>query len=648
MSFSPYVFDEFFSSGLEESVSPFLTQKSRLWSKALSLKRSLTAAFFLILSFILSFYVPALSDFFLLFVYFFAGTPALLATWDDLKNLEINIDVLMTLAAFLSFLIGSQLEGGLLLVLFALSGAMEDHVCKKASGSLMRLNRLSPTTAYVLEGNEMVEKALRDIPIGASVLVQAGETVPLDGKVIAGSSLVNLSHLTGESAPISKKEGDEIQAGSRNLDGSLTIQVTRTSAQSTLSRLINLIERAQAAKPRLQYLLDRFGKYYAMTIIILFFVFATTLPLFFSISFLGIEGSIYRALTFLIAASPCALIIATPTAYLSAINACARKGIVLKGGMALDALASCQTIAFDKTGTLTTGKLTCESIHPLNETTWSTKEALGIAASLERHATHPLAQAICLMANQSQALSFPVDDFHSFPGYGLQGMIKHANKKLPVFIGNQAFIEQKFKYSFDLKENQEKTVTFLLIEKSLFAFYFTDTLRNKIVETVRQLKKNKRIVMLTGDRQGNADQMGRAVGIDAVYANLRPEDKLRLICDLSAKAPLAMVGDGLNDAPSLARASVGICLGKIGSKTAIDAADIVFLQDDLSLLSWLEKKARQTTRIVRENLSLALGVIVLASLPALLGYLPLYLAVLLHEGGTVLVGLNSLRLLKTS
>ncbi|MCB1085383.1 MAG: cation-translocating P-type ATPase, partial [Chlamydiia bacterium] len=275
---SPYIFDEFFTSGLEESISPFLKKSSRKWAHNLSLKSSLLAGFFLLTAFISSFYILDLSHICLLLVYFLAGTPALLNTIEDIKNLEINIDVLMTLAAFLSFLIGSQMEGGLLLVLFAFSGAMEESVSKKAKGALINLNHLSPTVGVVIgEGGTLFQKSVREIAVGTSLLVRAGEIVPLDGIVSEGSSFVNLVHLTGESVPVSKTKGDEVQAGSRNLDGTLTINVTKTSAESTLSKIIKLIHEAQGMKPKLQRFLDKFGKQYAITNLSHFFLFALTL-----------------------------------------------------------------------------------------------------------------------------------------------------------------------------------------------------------------------------------------------------------------------------------------------------------------------------------------------------------------------------------
>lgn len=639
----PYIFDEFFTSGLEESISPFLEKKSRRWAKNLSLKSSLTAGFFLLCAFITSFHLVDLSHFFLLLVYFLAGTPALLHTIEDIKNLEINIDVLMTLAAFLSFMIGSQMEGGLLLVLFAFSGAMEESVSKKARGALINLNHLSPTVGMVIdETGRLFQKSAREISVGARLLVRAGEVVPLDGIVVEGSSFVNLVHLTGESVPVSKKKEDEVQAGSRNLDGTLTIQVTKTSAESTLSKIIRLIHEAQSAKPKLQRFLDKFSRRYAITIISLFFLFALTLPWVFSIPFFGIEGSIYRALTFLIAASPCALIIATPTAYLSAISACAKKGILLKGGVTLDAFAACHMIAFDKTGTLTTGKLTCTHIEPIKEGKVTLEEALSVAYALERHVAHPMAEAVCTYAETKNISPIPLENFQAVAGFGLKASASLHGTLCDVTIGNEEFVSPN--HPLDKKGSM---ITFLKIGDSLFDFRFEDTLRSEAKEVLASLKeRNLEIAMLTGDHEESAKQVAQDLEIDAVYADLRPENKLDMISKLSAEKHLAMVGDGINDAPALTRASVGISMGEIGSATAIDASDIVLLQDELSLINYLHKKAKKTMTIVRENLTLALGVIVLATTPALLGTIPLWLAVILHEGGTVLVGLNSLRLLR--
>jgi heavy metal translocating P-type ATPase len=623
------------------------------------LKTAVFSAFLLFSSFTTSFILPPLSHLLLLFVYFFCGTPALLGSIQDIKNLEINVDVLMTLAALLSVIIGSGMEGALLLVLFELSAAMENMVSDKTKNTLLNLHQLSPRFACVISSDgTLYDKAVKEIPIGTHLLIKAGEVVPLDGTVIGGSSFVNLFHLTGESHPVPKKKGNEVPAGARNLDGTLTLDVTRTSSDSTLTRIIQLITQAQEAKPQLQQFLDRFGKWYAMTIMSLFFIFALTLSLFFPIPYFGPEGGIYRALAFLIAASPCALIIATPTAYLSAISSCARRGILLKGGVVLDALANCKRIAFDKTGTLTTGKLSCVSIESISEKKpiCDTDEALAIACGLERNAVHPIADAVVAFAKEKSIKPKELIDFKAIHGYGLEGKIDHNGKLANVFIGHRDFIDQKIPQT--LKSNWESLQstmqkeghlsTLLLVEDTLFLFHFLDTVRPESVSLIERLKNQERLkpMMLTGDHLDIAQAVAKKVGIDDVFANLRPEDKLVKVAEFSSVEGLIMVGDGINDAPALARSTVGISLGKMGSATAIDASDIVFLNDDLSLLDWLVRKARKTLSIVKQNISLALCVIVFATIPALLGLVPLWVAVILHEGGTVLVGLNSLRLLK--
>lgn len=636
---TPYSFDEFFASNQEETISPFLTPDSRKWGKNLPLRSSILAAILLAIAFALSFYSPFGSTLTLCTVYLLVGTPALINSLRDLSRWDVNIDVLMTLAALLSVVIGSELEGALLLVLFELSAGMEMVVGEKTRSSVLRLNRLSPRSAWIVgEGGHLTEKSVREIEVGTIILVKAGEIIPLDGVVVDGRSFVNLVYLTGESAPLAKHVGNEVPAGAGNLDGTLTIRVTRSSGDSTLSRIIKLITSAQESKPKVEQFLDRFGKVYASSIILLSATFALALPSILSIPFLGMEGSIYRALSFLIAASPCALILATPTAYLSAISSCARRGVLPKGGIVLDAVTRCHTIALDKTGTLTTGDLVCKQQTQIHGP--SLDHALFYAASLERNAVHPIAKALVDLAKEKNISLKPVDEFHSSAGYGLEGKIDGK----VVAIGHRDFIQQKTQF---LLPPIEKMSTYLWVDGSVVLFEFQDALRPHVKESLQALKdQNLKVVMLTGDHLINATPIASEAGIDEVYADLRPEDKLQKITELAMRDDLMMVGDGINDAPALARATVGVSMGKIGSATAVDASDIILIHDDLSLLSWLVKKARKTRQILTQNLTLALTVILFATTPALLGWVPLWIAVILHEGGTVLVGLNSLRLLK--
>lgn len=647
---APYVFDEFFASGKEESISPFLTLDSKKWAKNLSLKASFLSVFFLVLAFSFQFVSIPLSNFFLLLVYAISGTPALIGAIEDIQDLDINIDVLMTLAALLSVIIGSGMEGALLLVLFELSGAMETAVTQKTKSALISLHNLSPSKAAILtENGHVVETAIQEVPLGALILIKAGEVVPLDGKVIQGSSFVNLSHLTGESTPLAKEIGDEVPAGARNLDGAITLKVTTLAQDSTLNKIIHMIKEAIDSKPRLEQWIDRFGRRYAPTIIILTIGFAIFFPWILPIAYIGKEGSIYRALAFLIAASPCALVIATPTAYLSAISSCAKNGILLKGGSILDALATCKHVAFDKTGTLTTGKLSCLQIQPITEEAkqMDPDYALSIAGSLERLVKHPMAEAIVSLAQEKGLSLVALDSFLSIPGSGLQGIFE----KQECFIGKKEWILSKIPFSLESPpSSQGSTQTYFLLGKALFAFHFQDEIRPNTRGLITNLQNSMKmkVSMLTGDHQHNAFPVAQALGISEVLADLKPQNKLDQVAKLSQDQGLIMIGDGVNDAPALARATVGISLGNIGSASALDAADVIFLQDDISSLDWLIKKSHQAMRIIKQNCFLALAVICFVTTPALLGWVPLWLAVVLHEGGTVLVGLNSLRLLRRS
>jgi len=651
----PILFDEFFELGQEDTESPFLIESSRKWGANLTLKSSILAAFFLILSFVISFFPVHLpiSHLLLIAVYFLAGVPALIEAIEDLSLFDINIDILMTLAAFSSVLIGSGMEGGLLLVLFSLSGSMEDAVSSKAKSAISSLHKLSPTKATVIEDDGThIERSIKDIAVGTIILVKASQVVPLDGIVIGGISSVNLVHLTGESLPLSKTVGDEVPAGARNLEGALAVQVMKIMADSTLAKIIELVTEAQEAKPKLQRFFDKFSGKYAVSIIALSGFFAFTFPYLYNIPFLGYEGSLYRALSFLIAASPCALIIAIPIAYLSAVSICAKKGILIKGGVTLDAIANCKILALDKTGTLTTGQLEVISVVALDGKS-VVDEAIAIAYALEKNAVHPIAIAITSYAQNLGILASEIQNFYEIPGQGLSATL--PNKAL-CFIGRPQFIATKLE-SAKAKELLEQTATFmqkgelvacLTIDQTPYIFSFQDNLRPDMKNAIDELKTKQhlKIVMLTGDHEQSAKRIADSLGIDNYFADLTPENKLDLVTKLSENQGLAMVGDGVNDAPALARASVGICMGKVGSTTAVDAADVVLLHDNIEYLNWLFQKSHQTKKVVKQNLIIALSAIFIASIPALGGYIPLWVAVVMHEGGTVLVGLNALRLLR--
>ena len=653
-----FLFSDYISSGYSYELNPFLTANSRGWGKHLSLKAAILASVLLVVAFCLSYFFScySLSSLFLLFVYFIAGTPSLIDAVKDLLDLQLNIDVLMTLAAFSSVLLGSGHEGALLLVLFSLSGAIERNVSDQANKELRKLEEVSPSLACViLSNNTILQKSVRDIKVGTHILVRAGEVIPLDGIIVNGSSSVNLVHLTGEATPVSKEKNESVPAGGKNLDGTLTIKVTHTSADSTLTQIIRLISQAQESRPKLERWLNSLSQRYATTIIFLSFFLACVLPYISSLPFLGTEGSIYRGLSFLIAASPCALILAIPITYLSAVSACAKRGILLKGGTVLDALSNCSAIAFDKTGTLSTANLKLSQIINISNSSISQETMLAISATLERNAVHPIAKALTLYAKEKSLKLPDIQNFKNLPGKGVSAEVYINQQWQAVKIGRPDLIRSTldadnlhlFNTEIKKAKQEAKIITCVKIGQCIWILFFQDTLRHNIDNVLHKLKSAFRfkIIMLSGDHHQSVQKVCQKLDIDDYHAELSPDEKLQHISELSKTHHLAMVGDGVNDAPALARATVGIAMGQVGSFTAIDVSDIILLQDDIHELPWLIHKSKQTQAIVKQNLILSASMIVLTSFCALLGTIPLWLAVIMHEGATIVVGLNGLRLL---
>lgn len=650
---------DFLSSGHSETISPFLTLDSRKWAKNLSLKTSIFCFALLALAFAFSFFekLEPISSMFQVLIFFLSGVPALIEAIEKLREYKVDIHVLMVLAAFLSIFIHSSLEGALLLVLFSISHSLEHFVSHKAKSTLNRLGKMVPSLAQVLSASgKMIERSVKDIKVGDLILVRAGEVLPLDGKIIEGTSSLDISHLTGEHAPLAAAEGHEVPAGALNIDGSLKIEVTRTNSHSTLAKIINLIYEANNTKPKLQTWFDRFSQKYSLFVILSSFCFAAFLPLFASIPYLGPEGSIYRALAYLIAASPCALIIAVPIAYISAINSSAKLGIILKGGITLDALSKVKAVAFDKTGTLTSGKLECLEVRDVHgKPIEDLERVLSIARGLEQHAIHPIAEAIIHYADYRGIHSASVSDCKALPGHGIQGYTQYNRQSLKVAIGSLPYIaslsNEEHKQQINAYQNESgHLITALKIEDELYFFRFVDHLRPDAQKILKMLKEDLKLktYILSGDNDLSVQRIAKNLNVDHYYGQLKPEDKLRLIEQFSSENNLAMVGDGINDTPALARASVGISLGSLGSHVGSEVSGVVLIKDDLSLIYKLFLKAKKTIRIVKQNVIGAALVIAIVAIPALFGWVPLWLAVLFHEGGTVLVGLNSLRLLKNN
>jgi heavy metal translocating P-type ATPase len=640
-------FDDFIASNYAENASPFLTPHGKGLQKNLLLKGALISAVCLIIAVLIRNISLEISYILLAIVYFFCGTPSLIGALRDMSHRMLNIDILMTLAAFVALLMGSAFEGALLLVLFELSGAMEEAVLFKTQKALFALKELKPKRGLLLKDDGTVlERSICDIPIGSKILVPPGEIVPLDGIIIEGKAFINIAHLTGESLPISVEKGIKVPAGAKNIDGRIVVLVERINADSTISKITDLITSAQSSKPTLQTLFDRFSSKYAATVILLFFLFALTLPFFTHLKFLGKEGALYRSLAFLITASPCALILATPTTYFSAISSCLKKGILLKGGNVLDAITRCHTVAFDKTGTLTTGSL---KVYKIKKIKGSLDEntLLGLALTLEQNTTHPIGKAITAYVQNLNIPPEKIEHFTQHPGLGVSGDFAHYH----VAIGKKELLSQFA--TKDMKTDIDNVLidepypyTLFLAADTLVLILFADETRQEAKSCIDKLKTMKlSTLLMTGDHKSSALRMGKLLGIDEVSYEMDPSLKLEKIKALGSSG-IVMVGDGINDAPSLTQATVGISMGHTGSHTAREASDVVLMREDLSLIPYLFHKSHQSRKILIQNLTLALSVILLATTPALLGTIPLWLAVILHEGGTVLVGLNSLRLLK--
>lgn len=604
----------------------------------------------------------------------------------DITGGKINIHVLMALAAFASVFMGNILEGGLLLAMFNLAHIAEEYFTSRSTGDVKELKENHPESALMLHVDNQTlpsfadltysEVPVSDLEVGSFILVKAGESVPVDCEVSRGRTTITIEHLTGEVKPLERKEGDSIPGGARNLDGMLIVKAKKTWKESMLSRIVQLTEEAQLSKPKLQRWLDKFGEQYSKAVVLLSLAVAFLGPFLFKwpfISTAACRGSVYRALGLMVAASPCALAVA-PLAYATAISACAKRGILLKGGQVLDALASCHSIAFDKTGTLTNGEFMCKAIEPIHghgEKIASCcvpsceKEALAVAAAMERGTTHPIGRAVVDHSTGKDLPSVSVESFENLPGRGIFATISSfepglgGGKPWKAFLGSVEYITSLFHSEDESRRVKEAVSTssfggdfvhaaLSVNNQKVTLFHFEDKPRPGVLDVVQTLQNQAklRVLMLTGDHEASARRVANAVGIKEVNCSLKPEDKLFHVTSISRDTGgLIMVGDGINDAPALAAATVGIVLAERASAAAVAVADVLLLQDNISGVPFCVAKSRQTTSLIKQNVALALSSILLASLTSVLGVLPLWLTVLLHEGGTLLVCLNSVRAL---
>lgn len=597
--------------------------------------------------------LPMLANVFYVVAYVAGGAFGLKAGLESLRERTIDVDLLMILAALGAALVGAPFEGAMLLFLFSLSNVLQNYALDRTRNAIRELMALRPTEALVRRGERLLMLPLENINIGDRIVVRPGDRIPLDGVVLEGESSVDQAAITGESIPVSKQAGDSILAGSINGQGGLEIGVTRLAKDSTIARLIQLVEEAQSEKAPTQRFIDKAEQYYALGVLIF-----TGLAILFPIAFLNepFDATFYRAMTLMVAASPCAIVISTPATVLSAIANGARKGVLFKGGAYLEQAAEVKVIAFDKTGTLTLGRPQVTDVIPLNDL--SEDSLLTLAAAVESRSEHPLAQAI-MNAAEGRNLSLPpvVSAFQSRAGRGVQAVVNEQT----IAVSNLRDLDFQNGHDMAFVQDQMATLqdqgkTAVVVSRLddrqnpeiLGIIGIADVLRPDAPQVMDSLRQQgiEKLVMLTGDNERVAQAIAQQVGVDETFAGLMPEEKMLLLKELAdLHGTVMMVGDGVNDAPALATADIGLAMGAAGTDVALETADVVLMSDDLSKIPYIIGLSHQTRRILIQNLVFAIGVIIIL-VSAVLGVgLALPLSVIGHEGSTVIVSLNGLRML---
>ena len=562
---------------------------------------------------------------------------------------QFDTDVLMLAAAVGAAILGEWAEGAFLLFLFSLGHAGEHYALNRARRAVNALGELMPSEAHLKRGEDVIQVPVERLRPGDVVLVRPGDRIPADGEIQRGVSDIDQSAITGESVPVTRRPGQEVFAGTINLEASLDIKVSRRSRDNTLSRVMQMVADAQSQQSPTQQFTQRFTAWFVPAILILVVLVAAVPPL---LGWMAFKDSFYRAMLLLVAASPCALALGTPAAVLAGIAQAARNGVLIKGGVHLENLGALKVMAFDKTGTLTEGRFSVTDIIPLNG--YQPHELLALAAAVEQHSNHPLARAVVQTAEAEGLEQLPpAEDFENLAGLGARSRLAGQ----PVLIGSRRLFEQDdapdlpaqaSQIIAELEADGKSILGLSQGEQFLGVLALSDTPRAGVHQTLTRLKEQgvERLVMLTGDHQRVAEQIAARVGVTDVRAGLLPDQKLAAIEDLQREfGPVAMTGDGVNDAPALARATVGIAMGGAGTAVALETADVALMADDLSRLPFAVGLSRASRAIIRQNLAIALGIIVLLVLSSVVGLIQLSAAVFLHEGSTILVVLNALRLL---
>ena len=571
-----------------------------------------------------------------------SGRETLLKGWNALISRRLTMNVLMSVAAIGAAIIGQWPEAAVVIWLFGVAELIEALSLERARNAIRSLVELAPETARVKSDNgTTTEIPAGDVALGAIMLIRPGERLPLDGIVVAGSSSINQAPITGESIPVAKEIGDHVFAGTVNERGSLEIEVTAAKGSGTLDRIAASIQRAQGERAPAQRFVDKFASIYTPVVFVLAIVVATIPPL---LDYGSTREWVYRALVLLVLACPCALVISTPVTVVAGLGGAARRGILIKGGVHLEGARKLKTIAMDKTGTLTHGKPTLTDLNVLGDL--GRDEVLSISASIDSLSEHPVAHAI-VTAYDGQLDA--VTDFEAITGRGVQGTINGVT----YLIGNHRLAEETGVCNASIEamlndlELEAKTVVVLMTrEKALAILAVADTIRPESVEAITRLRElGVEPVMLTGDNTRTAMAIAHLVGITDARGDLLPDDKLRIVGELAARGPVGMIGDGVNDAPALAKANLGIAMGAAGTDTAIETADVALMDDDPRKLAELMRISMHTSQVLWQNITVALGVKAVFFALTMTQAASLWLAVLADMGASLVVIANGLRLL---
>jgi Cd2+/Zn2+-exporting ATPase len=582
---------------------------------------------------------------------------ALPKAWTALRRLRFDMNALMVLSLAGATALGEWTEAATLSFLFSLATLLEAWSLARARQAISSLLRVTPPMATVLHagsehgsadhGHHEHPLPVSQVPVGSLVRVKPGERVPFDGEVVRGTSLVNQALITGESVAVEKEPGDTVFAGTMNEEGSLEIRTARPAADTTLARMIRMVEQSQSRRAPTEQFVEKFTRYYTPAVFLMAFSVAVLPPLF---GGGGWAGWFYQAMVILLISCPCALVISTPVSIVAALTSAARNGVLIKGGAYLEEAAKIRAVAFDKTGILTAGRPEVQELVTVNG--HSREEVLRRVAVLEQSSEHPLARAIVRHAARENFASAPAQAFRAVQGRGVEAEIGGRS----FWVGSARMLREKGLETDEVASamgrlaDYEHTVVACGTDEDAWALLrVADPLRTGAPAAVSETRAAgvRSVVMLTGDSEATARQVGQAVGVDSVEAELLPEDKAARVVDLKRRYHhVAMLGDGINDAQALSSASVGIAFGRHGTDVARETADVVFMASDLSRLPFLLRHARRTVRVIQENIALALALKLMFLVAALSGFATLWMAVAADMGATFLVTFNGLRLLR--